>query len=213
MMSDDGELGGMTDSAPRRSRRRLYIILAAVAAVPLIVLAVFRFGNPQWHRYFYMFQSYVWVVGDFENAEDGDPTMTFMKPPPGYTGTWRQWSSEGRLLTEVAYVDGKQNGRASVFLERGYVNVYHMKDGNFSGPYQEFYPDGSKLLVGALDGRKRVGEWNSWHPNGKPWISCVYVDGLYHGEWTRRDKSGELAETRYYRRGKRVTEEEYNAGE
>lgn len=204
----------MTDSKPttKPARRRLRIFLAAVVAIPLIILATLRFGNPQWHRLIYMFQSYVWIVGDFENADDFDPTMTFMKPPQGYTGTWRQWSSKGRLLTEVAYVDGMQNGRASVFLPLGYVNVYQMKDGKFNGPYQEFYPDGGRLLEGALNGRKREGAWKSWHPNGKPRINCVYVNGMYHGEWTRWDESGELTETRYFRNGKRMTQEEFAAG-
>lgn len=46
---------------------------------------------------------------------------------------------------------------------------------------EEFYPDGTRKVVGVQRGTTRIGRWQSYYPNGYQWSEVTYVDGHRQG--------------------------------
>jgi len=46
---------------------KVYLAIAATLLLALTVLGILRFGNPQWHKFIYIFQAYYWPGYENEN--------------------------------------------------------------------------------------------------------------------------------------------------
>lgn len=46
----------------------------------------------------------------------------------------------------------------------------------------EKYPNGTVEMRGKEKGKKRIGKWESFYPNGYKWSEINYVDGYREGE-------------------------------
>ena len=67
----------------------------------------------------------------------------------------------------------------------------------------ETYPDGAKHLVYAVDADgKRNGNYQEFHPNGKPKVQAVYRHGSLAGAYKEFDAKGKPLVTASYRDGK-----------
>lgn len=45
----------------------------------------------------------------------------------------------------------------------------------------ETYPNGTVKMRGKEEGKKRIGKWESFYPNGYKWSEINYVDGYRQG--------------------------------
>ena len=84
---------------------------------------------------------------------------------------------------------------------------------NTSGVYAEHYPGGNRIkLKGLLDAKEqRQGVWDYYAENGVHLSMMEYRDGLKHGVFFQRYKSGVIKRTGNYKNDKQVGEwVEYN---
>lgn len=82
-----------------------------------------------------------------------------------------------------------------------------------NGTYTEYYPDGNRIkLKGLLDEKKqRQGVWDYYSESGVHLSMMEYRDGLKHGVFFQRYKTGVIKRTGNYRNDKQVGEwVEYN---
>jgi len=107
---------------------------------------ILRYGNPQWNKYVYIFQSYIspkhksveilpgsysFVHNKFDFPKYGREII----PPKTYNGQWKNWSIAGRL---------RSYGRINFGKKHGIWKFFHKE----SGSYIQFeYRDG-KLILG-----------------------------------------------------------------
>lgn len=173
-------LGMMT----RCSRTYLLVFLALSIAGTAGLL---RYGNPQWHRYIFMFQAFVYPgepdrlilpkVSDYDAAM-ASPSL--VRLPSRYTGIWRQWDEKGRLQSHETYVDGLLEGEAYSWFNSGDHwgrNLYWYR------AYRKGRPVGISLGCGFWGGYtqgyyingKRHGRFHTKNSRGESWI--VYIAG------------------------------------
>jgi len=93
---------------------RLFVALLIISIAGLGVLA---FGNPQWHKWIYVFQVYVinkrggeyqYVISttDYHCPISKKHLCRFLIQPENYSGEWKDWCEQGHLLIEEIYVGG-----------------------------------------------------------------------------------------------------------
>jgi hypothetical protein len=87
-------------------RKRVAIAAVCVLSTLGATVALLRFGNPQWHKYVFMFQAYV--------SPGEDPDV-----PEDFTGTWRTWYKNGGAMNEIQFRDGAQHGLERVYFPDG----------------------------------------------------------------------------------------------
>jgi len=106
----------------------LYTIIGFILIINLGTLAVLRFGNPQWHRWIYVFQCYYWpghklemTIGD--NLYSSPVFYNFISPPENYTGKWKLWYKNGGLKESVNFNNGKLNGPSVYYFSSGRIRA------------------------------------------------------------------------------------------
>jgi antitoxin component YwqK of YwqJK toxin-antitoxin module len=67
-----------------------------------------------------------------------------------------------------------------------------------------FYEDGKVHMQGGLDSGKRVGSWETFHKDGKPWSLNTYTNGNFDGPYKAWYESGQIRIDGNYSMGKRV---------
>ena len=146
-------------------RRTLAVAAVGLVAVCLAALAVLRFGNPQWHRWVFMFQAYVWPRRQPE-------------PPKGFTGVWRTWYPSGRRMNEVGFRNGREHGFERDFYPDGkrwsegrYVN------GRLEGDWTLWAPDGNRRLQSPHEKGLAHGRELRWERSGSEVHETWYFRG------------------------------------
>ena len=147
-------------------------------------------------------------------------------------GLWQEWSENEILVSEINYNDGQMNGPASYYHSYDgaldYTTVY--SDGKHHGPYVKYHfprplkgitnadlgPDTppeeqqSDVPQEAGDHRNdtRVGEWTTWHDNGKIESQGAYANGgRRSGFWREYNYDGKLRKVLNYEKGELVSEQ------
>ncbi|MCC8109592.1 MAG: hypothetical protein LIQ30_11235 [Planctomycetes bacterium] len=178
----------MTKETPRKSRilpaLALIVILAAAAA------GFIHFGNPQWHWRLYAFQA--------RQAEDG-----LLDAGPNYSGVWRNWAADGRLVSEYTYRNGKRHGRYVHYTESGAIRSEgQYNDGALDGMQYVYGDDGVKTEIPYQNGR-RHGVERSFFADGSVAIEAPWVDGVQDGPVNFYFENGSIQASIPFYQGKR----------
>jgi len=112
--------------------KSIKIILAAVVSLGLLFYLL-SFGNPQWGKWIYMWQGFVWPAKKFEYKNPGyisgmdtksvlvgNPQVSIV--PDNYTGRWRIWNKSGILLSDMHFKNGSNVGVVRSWDESGKLN-------------------------------------------------------------------------------------------
>ena len=126
---------------------------------------VLTYGNPQWHRWVYIWQS----LREKHGAE--------MARPRDYTGVWRRWYVGG-VTGLSTYEAGRLHGPTKTFYSNGMPwTEQNWQHGVAHGVGRVWYEDGQLRVEdhwkrGEPDGRQRY-----WDMNGKLVADGVSRDG------------------------------------
>ena len=139
-----------------------------------------------------------------------------IRPPEGYTGTWRTWHENGNPKSERSLVNGGAHGPTKQWDTQGkriatgeyrhgepfegsfrqwyYVDGKHCyaidsySSGRRHGPHSEWTVAGQKFAEGQFADDKRTGHWRWWDLNGTPIAAGTYKDGRpWSGSFASRE--------------------------
>jgi len=84
-------------------------------------------------------------------------------------GEWFWWHSNGKLLSQVTYIDDKiPDGDNIKFDQNGNINfIARFVNGKFNGPCKEYYPNGTLKSWGELIDNKKHGIYKEYFENGQ----------------------------------------------
>ena len=153
--------------------------------------------------------------------EDGVPTTIDVKPREGPSthiefftsgsirvrggflegekhGPWIELDREGRKVVELVYKNGKKHGPASDFHEdsKQLADQGTMDEGEWNGPWKQWYVDGKLRMEGVYVQGKRDGLWTEYHPKGHKWREGKFRLGVKYGTWTTWDANAKVATTK-----------------
>jgi len=86
--------------------------------IPIVLtLCLLSFGNPQWGKWVYMWQGYVYpCYARMDSSAIAVPLRyidyvpAISDPPDDYSGTWKTWNRDGVLISENGYLNGDYHG-------------------------------------------------------------------------------------------------------
>jgi len=122
-------------------------------------------------------------------------------------GPWKQFSADGGLAAEGAYVQGLRDGVWKPYFATspGQPPQVHKEEtfvaGKRHGPYVEYYEDGTPNERGQYEDNKRTGKWTAWYPNGKLESEGLWQNDLQYGTWTFWYDNGQKHSDGDYRDG------------
>lgn len=119
---------------------------------------------------------------------------------------WLNYAPSGRLSSSETYKEDKLNGPKIVYylsedlnnknlIMASYTNYLN---GLVDGEKIEYFDSGLIKLKGTYKNNKKVGVWETNHPNGKLMIQERYKDGILHGWSIAKDESGTEISRKYY---------------
>jgi len=113
-------------------------------------------------------------------------------------GRWRLWNDDGHLLEEGRYdTAGNRDGLWTQWTraESGYMRVEdHYNNGVLNGTHVAYYPSGLRAASGAFDNGMKEGAWTFLHENGALEQSVTYHQGaLADGVERRYYDNGQIA--------------------
>jgi antitoxin component YwqK of YwqJK toxin-antitoxin module len=120
------------------------------------------------------------------------------------TGVWKKYHPNKKIRYTGAFKDGK---------EIGVFNFYDSTSSEKPIIIKTFFKDSDSLFVkfytlkgkikseGALEGRKRVGSWKYFYPNGTIMSKENYKDGKLHGAQLVYYPEGTVTELSEYKNG------------
>jgi len=175
------------------------MLVGIMTIILLTVVSVFRFGNPQWNRWIYIFQAYY-----FPKYKGG-----FIKPTDNFTGNFRAWYKNGDLYYSQFYLYGKRHGKWFVFYEnnRKYLEI-DFKNGLEHGSSKSWNEDGYiTSFVQHLEGKKH-GVYMSFYSNGNIKFKVNLLFGKITGKAYGYDKHGKLIKVRHHNKNGDLIKEE-----
>lgn len=107
-------------------------------------------------------------------------------------GVRREYDEQGTVVKALVYHNG-------IVLSEGIV----LDDGNRSGPWKDFYPDGSLKAEGKYENGKQTGTWKYYYPDGRTEQTGKFSRGKADGEWKWYYPDGSVLREESYRAGKR----------
>jgi antitoxin component YwqK of YwqJK toxin-antitoxin module len=123
---------------------------------------------------------------------------------------WRFYSDiNGLKVSEEFYLEGKINGKATVFFQDGSVSeVKNYRHGILDGLWEQYFNDGKlKLKASYLAGEKQ-GAYKTFYITGQLNLSGQYQNGHQDGTWTYLNEDGSLIKKEIYRNGRLLKTEE-----
>ncbi len=157
---------------------------------PLVVLGVWlllMFGNPQWCRLIYMYQTCV-------NLKQPEPASD-------YTGRWRAYSLFGTLAADGWIKDGQKHGTWQ-FRSFHQKRTEDYKEGKLDGLCVIWNGRGVKEMEWHYTSGLTDGLCRDWWSNGNPLQEYTDKQGVHHGRFRRWDEDGKLLTDCIYRDGK-----------
>jgi antitoxin component YwqK of YwqJK toxin-antitoxin module len=120
------------------------------------------------------------------------------------TGVWKKYHPNKKIRYTGAFIDGKEIGvfkfYDSTSAEKPTIIKTFFKDSD--SLFVKFYTLTGKIKSeGALEGRKRVGSWKYFYPNGTIMSQENYKDGKLHGAQLVYYPEGKVTELSEYKNG------------
>ena len=126
-------------------------------------------------------------------------------------GIAREYYQSGKLMEEVPYLNGKQEGKSTWYYETGVVKgERNYRAGKLDGIIKWYYTTGSlgtefNYKNGKLEGLTRL-----YWENGNLKAEDYYENGRREGRKTLYYNSGELRFVYTYKNGKKINRKEYS---
>jgi hypothetical protein len=123
---------------------------------------------------------------------------------------WLNFTPAGRLSTSETFKDDLLNGKKIVYYvpdnledkSRLPTAVYMYANGKLNGESIEYFDTGTVKSKGSYKDDKKVGIWETFHPNGKKMMLERFKDGVHHGWHFAYDEAGKETGKKYYYYGK-----------
>ncbi len=193
---------------------KIVYVFAIFAATGIICGAISAYGNPQWSKWIYIAQAYIYRKGGYRGLV-GD-TLTYdhiiLPPPAGYTGIWMTWYKCGKLSSKAEYIDGKLCGKSTSYYMSGRIKAegYHAYDIPV-GVQTQWYENGNVAERYEWRNGKANGEYVIYDEKGVIQLRQLYKDGILIESYDRQierakikkmehDKSGNNADLRNHDR-------------
>lgn len=132
---------------------------------------------------------------EIRNRYDNEGRLIYSGPYREETpvGIHREYDISGAVVNSFIYND---NG---IIVSEGIIN----EDGQRSGPWTNYYPDGSIKEKGAYQDNRRTGMWNFYNRKGDIIQKGGYRNGRIDGRWEWYYENGKILREEYYYQGKR----------
>lgn len=125
---------------------------------------------------------------------------------------WLNFGPSGRISNTETYKMDILDGKKTVYFvpedpndkSQRVMSVMYYKDGKAHGEYKEFFDVGIPKVTGTYDNNKKVGEWITYHPNGKVMNFERYKNGVRHGWCNVNDMNGKEISKSYYYYGRKL---------
>jgi antitoxin component YwqK of YwqJK toxin-antitoxin module len=122
---------------------------------------------------------------------------------------WLNYAPSGRLSSSESYKEDKLNGPKIIYylsedlsnkslIMASYTNYLN---GLVDGEKVEYFDSGLIKLKGTYKNNKKIGVWDTNHPNGKLMLQERYKDGVLHGWSLAKDEAGTEISRKYYFHG------------
>ncbi|MFH2144104.1 MAG: toxin-antitoxin system YwqK family antitoxin [Bacteroidota bacterium] len=99
------------------------------------------------------------------------------------TGLWKVYYPEGKIKSEIPYINGKPDGYAKIYYENGNLSEEGIWKGTkWVGEYKYYHPNGNTAYLWQYNETgKRTGEQKYFHENGKVMIEGNWDNGKEKG--------------------------------
>lgn len=115
-------------------------------------------------------------------------------------GSWKQYDSNGRIQTNIYYVNNVVNGYMKCYNSKEQLEHKDIYDLDMLVGIEEYD------TKGVLRRKERFPQGNGYYritdPNGIVLFECALSHGLFNGEYTRRNTEGKVTEHGVYKYGK-----------
>ncbi len=108
-------------------------------------------------------------------------------------GLWKYYGTDGRLVVEVNFTNGINNGTEIKYWKNGQIlEKKTWENGKMIGVWSRYYSNGlTRFQIQYQDG-KRTGKIQMFHPNGKMYVKGHYKNNLKEGNWVYYDPEGKV---------------------
>lgn len=132
---------------------------------------------------------------EIRNRYDNQGRLIYSGPYREETpvGIHREYNIKGEVLGAYIYND---NG---IIVSEGIIT----EEGQRSGNWKNFYPDGSVREEGDYQNNRRTGIWNFYDKNGNIIQKGGYRNGRFDGKWEWYYDNGKILREEYYYLGQR----------
>ena len=147
--------------------KKIYIYLLGIFVIVIGLISVLHFGNPQWNKYVYMWQAYVFPKYEFvANTKYSIKIFEHDQIPNDFTGVWRDYYPNGVLRQEHTVIKGMK------FYETHFDFVLGKNNCDYAAfvGYSNFYYDNGELkykLQKNTSGSKPEIVWELYDRQGK----------------------------------------------
>jgi len=172
--------------------------ICALIVIAAGILLILEFGNSQWHKWIYMYQSY----GDSHGPEN--------RMRRDYTGVWRMWSPNGER-SEVTLENGERRGRQTNWFSNGQRSYEaEWRGSSLHGPELTWYDNGQLFRFRYYQNGKLDGPELTWALDGQLIGNGVWKDNTpWHGSFVT--ELGRVVKS--YENGKEVARHRLGGGE
>lgn len=141
-------------------------------------------------------------IQQYDEAGNLTQEYTIRKKDQLKEGVFKEYDSEGVLISEAQYEGGRLNGERKIYDQAGKVqNIEHYKNDTLQGAFQIFYPDGSlKVEANYINGNVE-GEWHTYYENGQLEERVTFVKNLENGPFIEYHPNGKLKAKGTYKDG------------
>jgi antitoxin component YwqK of YwqJK toxin-antitoxin module len=152
-------------------------------------------------------RSYAWFYFENEQLMSEGQYMNQKKD-----SVWRNYNAQGFLVSKETFKNNRLNGEKLIYyiqnqIETGEVKCALLetyKDSILHGSCIEFFSSGSKKQQGTYAQGKKVGIWETYHPDGSLATRIKFRDGKAYGYAYAFDEEGTELYKSYWLDGKRL---------
>lgn len=125
-----------------------------------------------------------------------------------FNGLTRFWFSNGQIMLESNYKNGKRDGLTRSWYENGNPKVEESyKDGLKDGNAKSWFESGRKWMHYSHWKDKRDGPLTWWYENGQKRQEGNYKGGMRFGEWSYYQEDGKILYRKTFRDGQAISTE------
>jgi len=161
-------------------------------------------GKTLRREYTYMVKSGDWIQegADTNYHKDGSKARVRHFKADVLHGPYQEWYTNGNLMAQGAYVDGRPDGPwISKFENGGPEKEYTVRNGLKEGQYTEWRANGKMLERGPCRAGTKDGEWEHFHAGGVRAARGSYAKDVRVGVWSTWWENGSRKDTGNYKDG------------